>query len=551
MAQLLAKDDEVFTDTIQVPDPEEQEIEEVTTDNVSLEETVSPVANEPLLAKDDTVPTETPPVTSTSIDTTVVDEAVAPAIQQTDTILAKDDQVPTDVGVPATGLLQKFDQYDDTSTDTEQGLTPVDRLKFLTPDRVGAWLEWQDKDTVDTVYNKLQRTQVPTEAIPQSEQNFIRSQNVDDMPVPMAGPEPDWDDVLNVTTQEERQQAQQDKKKARIINMAEQAYKNNLSPEARRKYVEDKVRNGQKLSTYEEKLQEYGAKAILSDLQDVKNPDSNLRSGKETGKELNQWQAVAYMLKLDGYDEDDGVYKFHEATGGNAWVMMNQAMADGLKVGAGYMNAMENVLNVAYKNNVPQTIDKFLGQGRQVFTGDIAKDLSNFGEVSMFAGLVLPELIAPMVSSISGITIRALRTGAGMVGGQRVAKALGGAGRRVPSEQRGATVISAIDKGEFKDRHYREWLRWELGGRKGRPPPGAARVNTYFARLGKIKEAKKVARANSKIQQKLLGETRERIKNQFDVDIVDEVNGRLVINPERLREAGTLSTRKAFEPRNV
>jgi len=485
--------------------------------------------------------------------------AVTPAVKQTQQILAKDDTVAEEPSGGA-ATVQRMEM----SPDQAEPVGGPDRLKFLNPDEVRPWLDEQNAETINTLYGKLKKVSVPT-GDPKSEQAFFEQQKVDGMDVPMTGPEPDWGDVLGGTTQEKRRQAQLDKKKAFISNTAEEKYKQRLNPEARKKYVADKVRYGQPVTSLEQKLQEYGARAIYNDLEDVTNPKSDLRLGKEfesvtvgepaTGqtatvdKPISEWEAVSYMLELDGWDKEGLLYKYHEMTKGRDWIAMQKVMASGLGAGALYMNALESTLNFAYENNITQNINKFISPtGRKLFTDDIAKDMSNFGDWAMFVGLEVPELIAPFTSAISGMTIRALKTGAAMAAGPKVARALGKVGGRfvpaIPAAQRGAKVINAINKGEFKDRHYKEWLRWKEGGKQ---TPGSSRVQTYFGRLDKIEDAKKVARANSEIQQELLAGTRDRIKNEFDIDIVDEIKGRLVINPERLREAGTLSTRKAFD----
>lgn len=464
--------------------------------------------------------------------------AVTPAVKQTQQILAKDDIV---VEEPSGGAATV--QRMEMSPDQAEPVGGPDRLKFLNPDEVGLWLDEQNAETINTLYGKLKKVSVPTGG-PKSEQALFEQQKVDGMEIHMTGPEPDWIDVLDGTTPEDRQQAQLEFKKAFIRNSADEQYKQNLSPEAREKLIADRIKNGQKVTTYEQKLIDMGAAAINADLEDVTNPNSALRSGKETGKPLSQKQAVAFMLKLDGYDEDDAVFQFHMGSGGDSWVRMNQTMAKGLGVGAFYTDILEGTLLSAYKSGIPKMVNKMLGgTGRVAFTGNIAKDMSNFHSWLGFVGLDLPEMLAPMLGAFTGRSARLVISAA--------AKRMG-LGKKAKLEIP-IKAFNAINKGEFKEREYKAWKLWSMADeseKAGMPSilkARAAKVQTYFTRLEKVEETKKVARANAGIQQELLKDTSDRIYDQFNVRITDEVKGRLVINPERLREAGKLSTRKTFD----
>tara|TARA_R110000787_G_scaffold166039_1_gene279053 strand:+ start:5130 stop:9500 length:4371 start_codon:yes stop_codon:yes gene_type:complete len=427
----------------------------------------------------------------------------------------------------------------DTSTvkTAEPSEQREDKLQYLHPNEVAVHLNNQDDKQIDILYDKFKKGIVPTGGT-SSEKTFYEQQDVDDMPVPLTGPEPDWDDVLDGTTQEDRQQVKLERKKAFIRNAYEEVYKQNLNPEARKKYVADQVKNGQTVTDYEQKLIDFGAKKYIEDIEAVTNPESELRSGKELGdgKKLSSKEAILYMLKLDGLDEEDTLYKYHEMTGGQDWLAMQKLMAAGLTAGAFYTAVTEDALNTAYESGIPQRINEFLGEGRKLFTGNVQKDMSNFHDWAFFIFLEAPEMIAPMVGSLTGRSVKAAISG--------VAKRIG-LGKKVKLDL-APKVLNAINKGEFKERDYKAWLRWDDG--KGmKSTPGSARVQTYFARLEKKEDTKRVARANAEIQQDLLKDTSDRIYEQFNVRITDEIKGRLVINPERLREAGTLSTRKAFD----
>jgi len=510
-----------------------------------------------IMAKDDEVvgagdsiatqPSEAPPTET-------------PAMNQTEKVLAK---TPTIIKASEDEVVGS-DMI--TSSTSEEPVTDSTRIKALHPEQFQGYLRKLSSVEINRLYSTI-KTVVPRVPTDTEEPNFLQeSQNIDGMSIPMTGPEPgDWEyDVLEGTTREQRQQIQKDIKIADIRNLQEQAYLNTLSKEARKTYIDDKMKNGQKVSSWEKKLYDYGAMAILADVEDVTNPKSDLRLGKEsmavtvgeptTGdtatidKPISEWEAISYLLKLDGYDEEDALYQYHKATQGRDWLAMQKIMAGGLAVGAGWMTGLEKVLNYAYESGLAKNINELTSSttNRKLFSGTVAKDMSNFGEWSFFVGLEMPEMLAPMLGGVTGMTAKVFKTGLSMALGRKALKSKKGADLRL-SLLRSKSITKAIRTGEFKERDYRAWLRWKDGNEIGRVPPGAARVNTYFVRQAKIKETKKVAKANDEIGQELLAGTRDRIKNEHDIDIVDEVNGRLVINPERLREAGILSTRKAYD----